>query len=276
MTTVARKFVALLLALAPLPALAQPVPVTVEVSGNSALVRIGGNLAPLADLRLDFDDASALSAATLGVSAELIDTNAAGLLSRLPVGGGALVPAELPLMITIEPPALGGLSFRRVVHVELHTHALAYTAGSRYRLLKAPLAGSFRDITGSVTAGSVRTRGTTGGFSQFLVVLDSRPTLDVVSVKLARLRAEVDKLPALEADPLHAQLDAIEAGLGEESYADAVGAAEAMRQRVSARAGLAIPQEWRALRDRENIAGELLAGLDTLVFSIGYLRDHGD
>ena len=52
--------------------------------------------------------------------------------------------------------------------------------------------------------------------------------------------------------------------------------AEAMRQRVSARAGLAIPQEWRALRDRDNIAGELLAGLDTLVFSIGYLRDHGD
>lgn len=276
MTTVARKLVALLLTLAPLPALAQPVPVTVEVSGNSAVVRIGGDLAPLADLRLDFDDATGLSAATLGVSAELIDTNAAGLLSRLPAGGGTLVPAELPLMITVEPPTLGGLSFRRVVHVELHTHALAYTAGSRYRLLKAPLAGSFRDITGSVTAGSVRTRGTTGGFSQFLVVLDSRPTLDVVSGKLARLRAEVDKLPALEAGPLHAQLDAIEAGLGEESYADAVGAAEAMRQRVSARAGLAIPQEWRALRDRENIAGELLAGLDTLVFSIGYLRDHGD
>lgn len=276
MTTVVRKLFALLLALTPLPALAQPVPVTVEVSGNSAMVRIGGNLAPIADLRLDFDDASGLSAASLGVSAELVDTSAATLLSRLPAGGSALVPAELPLMITVEPSTLGGLSFRRLVHVELHTHALVYTAGSRYRLLKAPLGGSFRDITGSVSPGSVRTRGTTGGFSQFLVVLDTRPTLDVVSGKLARLRAEAAKLPALEAAPLQAQLDAIEAGLGDERYADAIGAAEAMRQRVSARAGLAIPQEWRALRDRENIAGELLAGLDTLVFSIGYLRDHGD
>ncbi|HEX4852993.1 DUF6689 family protein [Arenimonas sp.] len=276
MTAVVRKLLAFLLVLSPLPALAQPVTVTVEVSGNSALVRIGGSVAPLADLRLDFDDASGLSAASLGVSAELVDPAAAALLSRLPAGGGALVPAELPLMITIEPSTFGGLSFRRVVHVELHTHALVYTAGSRYRLLKAPLGGTFRDITGSVTAGSVRTRGTTGGFSQFLVVLDARPTLDVVSGKLARLRAEAAKLPALEAAPLQAQLDAIEAGLGDERYADAIGVAEAMRQRVSARAGLAIPQEWRALRDRDNIAGELLAGLDTLVFSIGYLRDHGD
>ncbi len=276
MTAVAQKLFAALLAMSPLPALAQPVPVTVEVSGNSAIVRVGGSLAPLADLRLDFDDASGLNPASLGVSAALVDASAAALLSRLPTGGGTLVPAELPLMITIEPTTLGGLSFRRVVHVELHTHALVYTAGSRYRLLKAPLGGSFRDITGSVTAGSVRTRGTTGGFSQFLVVLDARPTLDVISGKLARLRAEVSKLPALEAAPLQAQLDAVEAGLGDERYADAIGAAEAMRQRVSARAGLAIPQEWHALRDRDNISGELLAGLDSLVFSIGYLRDHGD
>lgn len=266
----------LVAALVPLPLLAQTVPVNVEISGNSALVRIGTSLTPLADLRLDFDDATGLSAASLGVSAQLVDINAGSLLSRLPGAGSALVPGELPLLITIEPPAFGGLSFRRVAHVELHTHALAYTAGSRYRLLKAPLGGSFRDITGSVSPGSVRTRGTTGGFSQFLIVFDARPTLDVVAAKIARLRAEVAKLPALEAAPLDAQLDAIELGLGDGQYADAIGAAEAMRQRVSARAGLAIPQEWRALRDRANIAGEMLAGLDTLVFSIGYLRDHGN
>lgn len=276
MTTVLRNVLVFLAALLPLPVLAQAVPVTVEVSGNSALVRIGTSLSPLADLRLDFDDATSLSAASLGVSAELVDAGSASLLSRLPDPGSTLVPTELPLLVTIEPPVLGGLSFRRVAHLELHTHALTYTAGTRYRVLKAPPGGNFRDITGSVNPGSVRTRGTTGGFSQFLVVLDLRPTLDVVSEKIARLRTEVGKLPALEAGPLDAQLDAIEAGLGDGRYSDAIGAADAMRQRVSARAGLAIPQEWRALRDRDNIAGELLAGLDTLVFSIGYLRDHGD
>ena len=108
------------------------------------------------------------------------------------------------------------------------------------------------------------------------MVLDLRPTSQVVAEKLARLRTEAGKLPVTEATPLLAQLDAVEAGLVDGRYADAIGAAEAIRQRVSARAGLAIPQEWRALRDRDNVAGELLAGVDTLVFSIGYLRDHGD
>lgn len=275
MTTAIRFAFVLLAGLLPLASLAQPVPVSVEVSGNSALVRIGTGLTPLADLRLDFDDATGLNAASLGISAEIVDVNAAALLARLPAGNGAQVPAQLPLLVTIEPPALGGLSFRRVAHVEVHTHALAYTAGSRFRLFKAPLGGAFRDITGSVSPGSVRTRGTTGGFSQFLVLLDQRPTLDVVAAKIARLRLEVDKLPATEAGPLHARIDAIESALGDDRYSDAIGAADLVRQRVSARAGLTIPQEWRALRDRDNVAGEILAGVDTLVFSIGYLRDHG-
>lgn len=255
---------------------AQALPVSVTVSGQTAVVRVGSPAAPIADLRLDFDDASGLSPAALGISAEWIDVASPSLLARLPAGGALAVPAELPLMVTVEPPAFGGLAFRRVVSVELHTHALAYTAGSRYRLLKAPLGGAFRDITGSVRPGSVRTRGSTGGFSQFIVALDLRPTPQAIAEKIARMRAEIDKLPAIEAAPLDAQLDAVEAAVGEQRHADAVGAAEALRQRVAARAGIALPQEWRASRDRDNIAGELLAGVDTLVFSVGHLRDHGD
>jgi hypothetical protein len=45
--------------------------------------------------------------------------------------------------------------------------------------------------------------------------------------------------------------------------------------RVSTRAGTYIPDVWRAARDVNNSAGELLAGANTLVFSIGYLRDFG-
>lgn len=273
MTQLLRVFLALLC----LPGLApaQSLPLTVDVSGNTATVRIGTAGAPIADLRVEFDDASGLSPASLGVSAELVDVTAPALLARLPDPLATAVPAELPLMITIEPPALGGLSFRRVAHVELHTHALAYTAGSRFRLMKAPLGGTFRDITGAVLPGSVRTRGTTGGFSQFLVVTDARPTLDVVAAKLAWLRGQIGALPGTEAAPLHAQMDAVEQAVGDGRYADATGAIDAMRARVSARAGLAIPQDWRALRDLHNIAGELLSGLDTLAFSVAYLRDYG-
>ncbi|MGH8031941.1 MAG: DUF6689 family protein [Luteimonas sp.] len=48
-----------------------------------------------------------------------------------------------------------------------------------------------------------------------------------------------------------------------------------MSRRVAARAGITIPQQWRATRDRDNQAGELLAGATTLGFSIAYLRDYG-
>lgn len=266
---------ALALALAaPSLSSAQSLPLDVSISGESASVRIGTSAAPVADLELGFDDASGLTAASLGLGAQLVPVTSPALLARLPESGVALSP-DLPLLITVEPPTLGGLAFQRRVHVEVHTHALAYTAGSRFRLFKAPLGGAFRDITQAVEPGSVRTRGTTGGFSQFLVVLDMRPTDLVVAQKIAWLRDQIALLPALEAAPLDAQLDAVELALGDEHYADAIGSIDAMRARVSARAGATIPDQWRATRDVANIAGELLSGLDTLAFSIGYLRDYG-
>ena len=255
---------------------AQALPVSVTVTGQTAMVRVGTPASPIADLRLDFDDATGLTPAALGVSAERIDVTSPALLARLPTGGAVSVPAELPIVITIEPSSLGGLSFRRVVHAELHTHALVYTAGSRYRLLKAPLGGAFEDITGAVKPGSVRTRGSTGGFSQFIVALDLRPSAQSIAGKIQRLRSQIGKLVAVEAAPLHAELDHLEDAVAAGNFAAAVASAEAFRQRVAARAGLAIPQEWRATRDRDNVAGELLAGTDSLVFSIGHLRDHGD
>lgn len=253
---------------------AQALPLDVTISGESAQVRIGSLATPIADLGLTFDDASGLSAASLGLGAQLVSITSPALLARLP-GTDVTLSPDLPLMITVEPPTLGGLSFQRRVHVEVHTHALAYTAGSRFRLFKAPLDGAFRDVTQAVEPGSVRTRGTTGGFSQFLVALDLRPTDLVVAQKIAWLRGQIALLPALEAAPLNAQLDAVELALGDEHYADAIGSIDAMRARVSARAGTTIPDQWRATRDVANVAGELLSGLDTLAFSIGYLRDYG-
>jgi hypothetical protein len=142
---------------------AQVVPVATTVSGNVATVQVGAPTNPLAEVTLTFDDAAGLNASSLGVNARLVDITDATLLTRLP---GSLLQLDnaFPLMITIEPPVTGGLSFRRTVRVEVHTHALAYTPGSSYRLFKAPLNGSFRDITDEVAPGSVRARGTTGGF----------------------------------------------------------------------------------------------------------------
>lgn len=251
---------------------AQPVPVEVAVSGNVATVQIGTPAHPLADLTLSFDDASGLSAASLGITAELIQPGAPEIVSRLPAGTG--VASGLPLQISVEPPA-GGLNFRRLVHVEVHTHALVYTAGSPFRLFKAPAGGEFRDITHEVAPGSVRTRGTTGGFSQFLVLADLRPSSAVIAEKFASLRSRVDLLSPVERSPLLAHLLAAESALAQSQFADAIMSLEGFRERVAARAGSGIPQEWAAGGKQPNHAGELLAGVSTLQFSVGVLRDTG-
>ncbi|GGK03483.1 DUF6689 family protein [Luteimonas terricola] len=251
------------------------VPVQVDVSGNTAVVQIGSGSQPLAELILTFDDASGLSASSLGVSAQLVNINDPTLLTRLP--GQTLTPLDpaLPLMITVEPPALGGLSFNRTVRAEVHTHALPYTAGSSLRLLKAPLNGAFRDITDEIAPGSVRARGTTGGFSQFLVVTDLRETGVVLDQKFSWLRARIAALPSSEQAAFDAYLDAAESAVASGDHAGAIGALDEIRARASARAGLALTQQWRATRDVENQAGEIIAGAATLRYSVAYLRDYG-
>jgi len=268
-----RTFACLLL-LAPAVVCAQVIPLQVEVVDNTALIRVGTGDVPLMDVRLDFDDASGLTPAAIGHGAKTISVTAPSILARLP-STGVTIPSSLPVMVTVEPPLLGGLSFDRRVHVEVHTHLLTYTAGSRYRLFKSPLGGAFRDVTGSVQPGSVRTRGTTGGFSQFLVVRDLRPTGDVVAEKIAWLRDRVALLTPSEAAPLYTRLNAVEAAVAAHNWPAAMNAIEGARVRVANRAGIHIAQTWSADGSTTNHAGELLAGLDTLEFSVGFLRDFG-
>lgn len=256
-------------------AAAQSLPVQVDISGNTATVEIGGAGQPLAEFILTFDDASGLSASSLGVSAQLVNVNDPALLARLPGQTLARLDPALPLMITVEPPATGGLTFLRTVRAEVHTHALPYTAGSSLRLLKAPLNGDFRDITDEIAPGSVRARGTTGGFSQFLVVTDLRETGVVLDRKFAWLRGQIAGLSSSERPAFDALLDAAESAVAAGNYAEAIGALDSIRERASNRAGSGLTQQWRATRDVENQAGEIMAGAATLKYSVAYLRDYG-
>lgn len=264
--------VAVLVLAAPLAA-AQSLPVRVSIDGDVARIGIGAAGAEIADMTLEFDDPSGLSAQNLGVAAQLVSPTDPALLARLP-GTLTSIDGAFPLLITVEPPA-GGLSFERIVKVEVHTHALPYVYGSSYRLFKAPLGGAFRDITTQVAQGSVRARGTTGGFSQFLVLADVRHTGAVVNEKLDRLQARIALLPAGEAAPLEAHRAAAEAAVSDRRYDDALAHLDALAARVSARAGTGIPQVWTAGGGSQNHAGELLAGVGTAKFSIAYLRNFG-
>ena len=254
---------------------AQSVPALVTTAGDDASIVIGDPAAPLADVTLAFQDASGLTPASLGVSVEQVSLTDPALLARLPDINLTTLSGALPLLITIEPPAIGGLTFRDTGRIEVHTHALTYALGSPYRLLKAPLGGAFRDITDEVAQGSVRARGTYGGFSQFLVVADLRPTGDVIASKIAYLRSRVGALPLSERQPFTNRLDAAESDVAQSDYNGAIVEIDAFRARAQARAGSQLANEWRATRDVDNQAGELVAGAATLRFSVAYLRDFG-
>jgi hypothetical protein len=256
-------------------ALALDLPVSVHVVGNVATAQIGSPTNPIAELTLSFDDASGLTPASLGIRASTIDITDPNLLSRLPDPRLIRPDSALPLLVTIEPPSTGGLSFRRSGRFELHTHALAYSLGSNYRVFKAPIGGQFRDTTEEIAQGSVRARSRYGGFSQFLIAADLRETSAVVAEKIAALRARVASLPASEQPAFTAQLDTVESAVASQDYTTALAAIDLISDRAQARAGNGLLDEWRATHDADNQAGDLLAGAATLKFSVSYLRDYG-
>lgn len=256
-------------------AAAQSLPVTVEASGNHAHASIAIDGTEVAELILDFQDASGLSPASLGVSAEVVSPLDTSLLARLPDTSLTTLTTSLPVMITIEPPANGGLSFRDIGRLEIHTHALPYAIGSSLRVFKAPLGGNFRDVTDEIAEGSVRARSTYGGFSQFLILTDVRTTGAVINEKIGWLRDKVSTLPFSERGAFNAKLDETQTAVALGNCETALAAIDAFRSRAQARAGQFIANEWRATRDVDNQAGNLVAGAATLRFSVAYLRDFG-
>lgn len=253
---------------------AQVLPVQVSVSGDTATAVIGNPANPLADVTLQFEDVSGLSPASLGLGARLVSVADPALLSRLANTQLQLLDGAFPLLLTIEPPTHGGLRFR-TVRAEIHTHALVYTPGTAYRLFKAPLGGAFKDISDEIAEGSVRARGTTGGFSQFLVLLDLRPTTAVVAEKIAALRTRVSTLPGAERPVFGQYIDDAEAAVAAGDFPAALYSVDQVTQRANARAGNGLLDQWRATRNADNQAGDLIAGAATLKFSIERLRDFG-
>ncbi len=222
------------------------------------------------ELTLTFEKVVGLSLANLGLSALEISPTDPTLLSRLPAS--VSIPAGLPILITIEPPAAGGLAFSGVVAIEAYTHQLAYTPGCPLRLFAAPLGGAFRDTTVGMGGGSYRVRGDKPDFSEFLVVTDLRPVDPVIEAKFVRLDQDLDAnsgaIKASVLADLTARLDAAWAAYRAGDLTAAIREVEAFIATVKAHSGGDIPDVWRASRDLVNVAGKLRAAAATLRYSL--------
>jgi hypothetical protein len=280
----------------------------VTVIGNTAHADIslddGLGHVYTADVTIVFDSPQNLTADTLGLTAQLVDPADTTLISRfpgpLPCGATGIPPCNVavdpafPMMITVEPPALpdlyrsgfedaepqpGSLNFRNAYSIEVHTHALTWIPQGPYRLFKAPIGGNFRDYSAEILNGSVRARDRDGGFSQFMLLKDTRPSLvfgwpflaasKLVDLQL-RLSGSAIANPLMS--DLNADLNAAGAALSSNDYPTAMWHLDAFTAAVNANAGSAIPNLWRAEHDLNNDAGELLGLAATLRFSLARLN----
>jgi len=262
--------IGLIVAVSTLPASAANGLASVQVSQNKVTARIElpGDLA--ADLEVQFEQALGLSAESIGLSARVIDPGDLNIVSRLPAS--VSVPVGFPVLITIDPPSSGPLSFSGIASIDLHTHNLTYVANSPLRLFTAEPGKKFQDITASTGLGSYRTGANKGGFSEFLILADVRPVDTVIADKFQRLQSKLDaNASAIAANVLPSLQSALTAARNAYLANDAVVASEKTQQfaeLVKQNSGSGIPDVWRSTRDVVNVAGELRSGAATLKFSL--------
>lgn len=284
-------FTLLALVLAPSAFAQTPVPLT--ISGNEARghFELPGGVA--GDLSISFEEVVGLNENALEVSARLVNPTDSAILSRLP-GPGVSVPEAFPVMIRIEPTVSSALTFAGVVSVSLHTHNLVLLANSPLALYSGPADGALHDITRFVGIGSYRAGGSGGGFSEFMIVADTRPLDVVIAEKFEILESTLgqdlarrsEELASAPGDPLRAaralrRFDTVEemqrrfqqarnlygAGATVSSIAEVVG----LMDYIKFSSGGSIPNVYRANDDgidRINIAGRRRAAADTLRFSL--------
>ncbi|WP_099019822.1 DUF6689 family protein [Marinicella litoralis] len=246
--------------------------ISTNINGNSAelLVSLPGGIA--ADFTITFENVVGLTEENLGLAVDLIDLNDINVLNRLPSGILTSIPVAFPMMITVEPAYDSGLSFEGLVTIDIHTHNLAYTENTPLRLFKAPLGGTFRDITDTTSSGSYRARSTTGTFSQFIIVADNRAASQISTEKLNQLQSELAGWQNVIEPAVFLQLNNksmdIAADINQANYAAADIKITEFSYLVSQYAGTGIPNVWRASKDIDNVAGELIAHAKTLKFSV--------
>jgi len=254
-------------------ALLAALPANADGSGGLITVPIPLLGGVVSTLTVGFDNVSGLSASALGVSVNPVSLLDTTLRSRLP--SGVSIPLGIPILVHIEPPPTGGLLFNGITTIQFQTLPLLFPSNSP-RMYAASDGGKFTDTTTGLQSVNVNTSyrviGTKGGFSEFLIVSDSRPVDTVIAEKLDSLdQILADNSGAISAPvaaDLASELAATRSHVAAGNPAAAVTDLSALLATVAAHSGTDIPDVWRATRDLTNVAGLLTAGAQTLQFSL--------
>jgi hypothetical protein len=235
----------------------------------------GGNYT--AEFELEFEPVNLqnLTVQCIGITADVLDAGEiANIQSRLPHPGNQIIDPAFPVRVTVEPPVACGLAFQDQYDVTLDTDDLVYAPFSPYRLVKAPIGQAFQYVTGTVTAGSVRSRGRAGGFSEFVIIKDNSPQYSIdceseyndLAAQLAAATLSPSARRTLEVD-LAVSRAAYEAG----DFQRAITLLANFDAHCAQFGGTSVPNRWRSARDLIDVEGNLVGGTDSLRFMMGRL-----
>jgi uncharacterized protein DUF6689 len=240
----------------------------------------GGSYTAEFELEFENDGLQNLTPECIGITADVLDASEIiDVNGRLPHGTGhggwqSIDPA-FPVRVTVEPPAGCGLTFQNQYEVSLETDDLVFQPNSKYRLVKAPIGQSFWYVTGDVTSGSVRSRGSSGGFSEFVMIQDTNPQYltdceDEYSRVEVRLRSA--QLSPTARQTLETDLARSHAAYIAGNYSDAIALLASFDGHCVEFGGNGLPNRWRSSRDLDNIEGDVVGRADNLRFMMGRLN----
>jgi hypothetical protein len=256
--------------------------VVVTIDGNKAKADITLPIPPpgrgnyTAELELEFEAPHNLSVACLGIDANVLSaSDIVNVNGRLPNPGTQAIDPLFPVRVVVEPPAGCGLQFYYDVKVTLETDDLVYQPYSEYRLMKAPIGGGFQNITSSVTAGSVRARGSGGSFSEFVMIEDTAQNYDADALQAyGSLEARLnDPAIGLTAQlTLQTDLALSKAAYTAGNMAEAIVYVDQLDYHCAVLGGPALPNTWRSARDLVNAEGEVVSYTGSLRFALERLN----
>ena len=240
----------------------------------------GGNYTAEFEIEFERDGLENLTVECIGITADVLDAaEITDVNGRLPHGTGhgntQQIDAAFPVRVTVEPPAGCGLAFRNGYDVEIDTPNLVYVPDSKYRFMKAPIGQTFQYVTGAVTSGSVRSRGSSGGFSEFVLISDNAPQYapdcnneyDYIEGRLRAASLSPTARRTLEVDLARSRA-AYDAG----DFATAIALLAPFEGHCVEYAGEGLPNQWRSTRDLDNVEGDIVGRSDNLRFLMGRLN----
>lgn len=246
-------------------------PTTLTVDDNKIQAKLTLSTLIEVDLSVEFENSIGLNANNIEITAELFDPTDLTITSRLPSILTSAV-SGFPVLVSISPKPDAGFGFEGLATVELYTKAIHYTPTIPWRLFTSHNGGAFEDITVLMSSGSIRARGSTGQFSDFIILLDNRPSTTVINDKVASLSTTVndnrdDIAPLLEA-AIDSGINDIQSALAIDDDDAALTAVDSLITLVDSASGSQIADVWRSSGDVVNVKGLLLTQLQTLRFSL--------